>query len=199
MFISFEGLDCSGKSTQIRLLCDYLNKKGQSFQVFREPGDTEISEKIRSILLDAKHTQMADETELLLYLAARAQLVAEKIEKQRVKSLIIADRFIDSTVVYQGYGRGLNIELIQQLNNLATRGIKPEKTILLDITAAESYRRRHGRNETDDRIESSGLEFFERVRKAYLDLAVQESRFIVIDAEQDPDLIHQEIITHLAF
>lgn len=189
--ISFEGIDSSGKSTQVKRLTTRLEKAGKSVLTFREPGDTTVSEKIRDLVLhtDVAITPMA---ELLLYEASRAQLVTEKIipalEAGRV---VIVDRFFDSTTAYQGYGRGIDLDLIRHANELAVGSLKPHLTFFIDLAWDEACRRRGAREE--DRIEKENHTFFDRVRQGYLVLAKQESRFRIIDGMKTPDAIEFEI------
>jgi dTMP kinase len=195
MFISFEGLDYSGKTTQAAILADALKRDGREVLLLREPGGTAISEKVRSILLDGEHGELTSVAELLLFSAARNQLVQQVIRPAlEKKKIVICDRFVDSTTVYQGFGRGLNLEDVKAVNRISTGGIMPEFTFFLDIEVEEMLRRREVARGTADRMESSGIEFFRRVRDGFWILA-QESpiRFIVINGTRSIDLIHSEI------
>ncbi len=177
LLITFEGSEGSGKSTHVRLLCGELRRKGFAVLRFREPGGTVIGEKIRAILLDPGNKDMGAVCEMLLYQAARAQVVGEKIlAALKEKKIVVLDRFLDATICYQGYGAKLDIETIKQIGRLATCGIRPDLTILLDIGAEEGLRR-SGRR---DRIEKKPLEFHRRVRKGYLKLARENPRRIKI-------------------
>ena len=193
MLITFEGIDGCGKSTQIELLKNYLNKKGISFSFFREPGGTEISERIRSLLLH-ETKEMDSVTELLLFSAARSQLINEKILPLLKKNqLVILDRFFDSTTAYQGYGReSADLASIQTLNRLATHNTKPDLTFYLKIQP-DSAARRTSKNKKD-RMEISGYGFFKKVVEGYDLLTKQEKRFHTIDAELSPEDIHSEIV-----
>jgi dTMP kinase len=175
MFITFEGIDGSGKSTQARLLSERLKEEGRDCVFLREPGGTEISEKIRTLLLDREHLEMTDLAEVFLFSAARTQLVSEVIrpciEQGRI---VLCDRFYDSTTAYQGYGRGINVEAVDSINRVASQGIVPDFTFILDIELAEIERRRPPSKRITDRMESGGMEFFERVRKGYLEIAKRE-------------------------
>ena len=134
MFISFEGIDFCGKSTQVELLKKYLVEKKKQVEIIREPGGTDISEKVREILLDKKHYHMFMQTEIFLFSASRAQLVREKIQPYLETGIyVISDRFHDSTVAYQGFGRGIDLETVQRINNLAIGGTIPDLTFILDI------------------------------------------------------------------
>ena len=168
ILITFEGPEGSGKSTQISLLCNYLRRRGLKVLHFREPGSTRIGEKIRDILLNPKNKNMDTACEMLLYQAARAQLVKEKVSSALKKSkIVILDRFLDATICYQGYGAGLNLKMIRQIGRLVTFGIQPDLTVLLDLDVREGLRRAKSR----DRIEKKPLQFHRRVRRGYLKLA----------------------------
>ena len=195
LFISFEGLDLSGKSTQISLLTDRIRKMGSPFILIREPGGTPISERIREILLDLKNHEMTDICELLLYSAARHQLVIQEISKAlEAGKIVIADRFVDSTTAYQGYGRQLPMHFIRQLNLIVTEGLIPDVTFFLDLSYDEMIDRRKFRAETADRLESQGKIFYERIRDGYLEIADQNStRFKIIDATLPIDHIGEQI------
>jgi len=182
-FISFEGLDFSGKSTQIVTLTDSLKEVGKDVLLIREPGGTEISEKIRSLLLDKKHMKMTDVCEVLLYSAARHQLVHEKIQTALKQNIfVIADRYVDSTTAYQGYGRQLSMPFIEQLNMIATEEMMPSITFYLDIDIKTLMDRKRIRKSEVDRLESQENIFYERIRKGYLKLAeLNTSRIVVLD------------------
>ena len=192
MFITFEGIDCSGKSTQARKLASWLRETGYDVVELREPGNTEISEQIRDILLKKSNTSLDDRTELMLFAAARAQLVSEVILPSLANGkIVICDRFSDSTVAYQGYGRGLPLEEIVHVNRIATQETTPDVTFYLDIAPSTALARCSDRlQEEADRIEESGLHFFERVIKGYMELAHQNSgRYYVVDGAEDIDHI----------
>ncbi|MEX0646591.1 MAG: dTMP kinase [Balneolaceae bacterium] len=193
MLISFEGIDGCGKSTQIKLLKTWLNKRNISYSVFREPGGTEISEKIRNLLLHETR-EMNPVTELLLFSAARSQLITEKVIPLLKKGeVVILDRFFDSTTAYQGYGRkSADLKSIDTLNQLAAHAIVPELTFYLRIDVKEAEKRTRDSNK--DRMENAGGEFFSRVCHGYDEIAKKEKRFIKIDASDSPDAIHQQII-----
>jgi thymidylate kinase len=194
LFVTFEGIDGCGKTTQIELLSKDLREAGIPYVLIREPGGTVIGEKIRTILLDKANTGMDERTELLLYEAARAQIVKEKILPELEEGkVVICDRFFDSTVAYQGYARGLNLEDIDFLNNWSAAGIKPDITFLLDLDEKTAYERRHGRSDEEDRLEAEGLSFMKKVRDGYLARSKNEPRFKVIDATQTPEQIYQQI------
>ena len=187
--ISFEGIEGVGKSTQIKMLDSYLKEKGFTTDIFREPGSTVTGEKIRDILLNSVE-DLSSETELLLMFSARAQLIKEKIISS-TSDFILFDRFFDASFAYQGYGRGLSLELINNLIEFIKCPM-PSITFLLDISVDEGFRRKT--NDKKDRIESSGDAFFENVRQGYLDLSKNSNRIKVLNAHNSIDDLHQEII-----
>ena len=201
MFITFEGIEGSGKTTQIELLIPVLEAKGYDCVFTREPGATEIGSKIRTILLDAAHTAMLPLTELLLYEADRSQHVHEVIRPAlSANKVVVSDRFFDATTVYQGYARGYSLDLIQQIHQAVLGGLKPDMTLILDLPVhdglARAWRRINSRSggSAEDRFEKEALAFHERVRQGYLVLANDEpERFRLIDASRDEDTIHKEI------
>ena len=183
ILVTFEGIDGCGKSTQVTALKDSLEEKGTKVIVIREPGATPIGEKIRSILLDKANFVMSSETEVLLYEAARAQIVNEVIRPAlRAGNVVICDRFYDSSVAYQGYARGLPLESIDSLNRFATGGLEPDLTFLLDLPAQAAWERMNIREGSHDRLEIEGLGFMEKVRAGYLELAGKHARIIKLDA-----------------
>lgn len=194
LLIAFEGIEGSGKSTQIERLAEHLRNQGKVVLTTREPGGTRIGSLIRSILLDPELTSMSDKTELLLYLAERAQHVAEVIKPALEDGqIVLCDRFSDSTIAYQGYGRGLPIQQIIDINNWATDNLTPDLTIFLDIGAEEGLERATRR--AADRIEQEKLAFHQRVREGYRELAEKSPDcYVVIDASQSPELIQAEIV-----
>lgn len=196
MFITFEGLDFCGKSTQVKLLEKYLIDSGKNAKVIREPGGTEISEKIRDILLDKKNSEMFNETELLLFSASRSQLVNEYILPLLDKGYyVISDRFHDSSVAYQGYGRGISLEFVSALQNFVIGKAVPDITFFIDLTVEQIAERRATiKHEALDRIESSKTKFYRKVREGYLQLAAQNKRFIVIDGMLSVGEIHSKIL-----
>ena len=193
IFITFEGIDGCGKSTQCELLKDYLKDNNKDFIFVREPGGTVIGERIREILLDKKNTQMNSRTELLLFEAARAQITEEVIIPALEKGVsVICDRFYDSTTAYQGYANKMGRDLTDFLNLKATNETYPDITILLDIDPETACRRRSERGEAD-RIEALGLAYQAAVREGYLELAKDEDRIKVIDADRTPEVIYEDI------
>ncbi|HTY09463.1 MAG TPA: dTMP kinase [Bacteroidota bacterium] len=195
MFISFEGLDGSGKTTQAALLVDKLRSQSYIVEFFREPGGTEISERIREILLDKKNLGMSQITELFLFSAARAQLVNQVIKPALLDGkIVICDRYVDSTTAYQGYGRGLRLGAVKTINAVATFGLLPEITFLIDVPIDEIIERRHKSGVAIDRMESSGREFYEKIRQGYLELAKEEPKRIqLIDGSLPAEIVQDEI------
>ena len=195
IFITFEGIDGCGKSTQCEMLKDYLKESGKDFIFVREPGGTVIGERIREILLDKKNTQMTARTELLLFEAARAQITDEVIKPALEEGkIVLCDRFFDSSSAYQGMARGMGMDFVAGLNMAATGGLKPDVTFFFDISAEEALERRGKRGEASDRIELAGLKFQEDVRRGYIELAkASEGRVITIDATKGIDEIFEVV------
>jgi len=196
LFITLEGPEGSGKSTQIKNITELLEGMGLNPIILREPGATEIGEAIRAILLHLKVKEMAPQTELMLYLAARAQIVHEKI-RPALKSgqVVICDRFEDSTLAYQGFGRGLSVEQILEASRLVRGELKPNLTFLLDLDPELGFKRiKRGK----DRMEKEPLAFHKKVRKGFLALAkLEPKRFCVIDARQRPEQVFDQICGRL--
>jgi dTMP kinase len=184
VFITFEGGEGAGKSTQIGLLADRLRARGQCVTTLREPGGTTVGDRVRDLLLDPAHTGLDPRAELLLYEASRAELVAEQIVP-RIDSgdVVLCDRFTDSTLAYQGYGRGLDLDGIRALNDWATGAVVPDVTILLDVDPVLGLARATGGGA--DRLEAEDLSFHARVRDGFLAIADAEKgdRFVVIEAD----------------
>lgn len=198
-FITFEGIDGCGKSTQIKIAEKYLNDMGYETMIVREPGGTVVGEKIRTILLDKKNDSMVSMTELLLYEAARAQIVEEKIiPALEAGVMVICDRFYDSTAAYQGYARGLGTELVETLNDIAAKDAAPDITFLLDLTPEQALERRKARGEDEDRLEAMGTSFQAKVREGYLLWAGSHPRIRTIDASVSVDQIKDEVISCLS-
>lgn len=196
-FITFEGIEGSGKTTQIKLLVDYLHKRQLPYLTTREPGGTAIAEAIRKILLDPLCSEMLPETELLLYCASRAQHTGELIlPALKAGKVVISDRYYDSTYAYQGAARALNYEVIDQLTAFATFNTTPDLTVLLDLPAEVGLGRIKDRNL--DRLEQESISFHQKVRAQYLFIAKKHtSRYLVLDAEKEADEIHQQIVQAL--
>ena len=192
VFITVEGVDGSGKSTQVRLLREFLDQEGVPYVFAREPGGTRLGEQIRPIILTPDNPEMTPETEALLYAAARAQLVREVIlPALRSGQAVLCDRFVDSSICYQGYGAGLDLKFVQEINRVASAGLRPGLTILFDLPPEEGERRR---GSPGDRIERRDPSYHQRVRDCYLGLARQEpDRIAVIDARQTVEEIHQQV------
>lgn len=191
-FITFEGSEGCGKSTQSRLLYEHLKSKGYGCIYLREPGGTKISEKIRKILLDPVNEAMAPECEMLLYMAARAQVVKEIIiPALNEGKIVICDRFLDSTIVYQGAGLGMDIGVIKRIGKFAAFGVKPDLTFLLDLPVRDGLKHRHL---SKDRIEQRALAYHTRVRNGYLRLAsLEPKRIKVVKVEKDKAVTQQKI------
>jgi len=191
-FITFEGSEGSGKSTQAALVLEYLKSKKMPVVLLREPGGVKISENIRKLLLDVNNAGMGDECETLLYMAARAQMVKEVLEPQlKSGKIILCDRFLDSTLAYQGYGNGIDIKIIEQLGLFVTKGLVPDLTVLFDIQPEKGLGRA---GQKRDRIESRSLEYHHRVRNGYLDLSKQyPARIKVITVDADKEEIFKRV------
>lgn len=195
-FITFEGIDGCGKSTQAKLLLEYLNAEGKTAILVREPGGTRISEEIRQVLLSTDRRELTHRTEALLMTASRAQLTDEIIMPNlEAGKIVIADRYIDSTVAYQGGGRGIEIAWLHELNQFATDRLLPSITFFVDILPEEAARRKQTES---DRIEEGGLDLQNRVREVYMSLAEKEpNRIVVMNGYESADEIHQKIIEEI--
>ena len=203
-FIVVEGADGSGKSTQAEMLADYLRGRGLPVVSVREPGGTKIGENIRSILRSPELAGMSVCTEMLLYMASRAQLVREVIEPALAAGrVVVADRFLLSTVAYQGAAGGLGVEVVKEIGNVATGGLKPSLTIVIDVNEKKWMQRkgfeRDGAQaglfeEPPDREELKGLEFHRKVREAYLELARADDSSAIVDGSGTPEQVHAEIV-----
>ncbi len=196
MFISFEGIDGSGKGTQIELLKKYFNRKDITFEYFREPGSTQVGEALREVVLSNKN-YVSDFTEVMLYATARAQLVEEKIIPcLNMGKHIICDRYVDSSIAYQSI-RKVPLEEIKNINKLATRGILPDITFLIEVSATVGLSRVLKESE-GDRIEQEGKVFYENVVNNYKTIALEnKDRVVVVDGEKSIDEIHKKIISHI--
>lgn len=199
-FITFEGIEGSGKSTQIALLANYLTARGVRHVLTREPGGTLIGDQVRKILLDPANRLLDPAAELLLYAASRAQHLREIIIPALADgAIVLCDRFSDATIAYQGYGRGLEIGMINSLDRIVTAGMRPDLTLLFDIEAASGIARARGRNnsrglETEARFENEELVFHERVRQGYLTLVMQEpERIRIVDASLSPESVQAQV------
>lgn len=194
IFITFEGIEGCGKTTQAKLLYELLLKEGRPVLFTEEPGGTEIGLKIRALLLDKNHVNIHPLTELFLYNASRVQHVMEKIRPFLNKGyIVICDRFMDSTFAYQGYGRGIDMKIIKELDEVSRQGLRPDITFLLDIEP-ELGLKRHASKELD-RLERESIEFHRTIRKGYLEIARKEpGRIAVIPAEGSIEEIHKLIV-----
>ena len=192
LFITFEGTDGCGKTTQIEMLKDYFEKQGRTVLLTREPGAKGLGTKLREILLNYDG-EVSPVCESFLFLADRAQHVDTIIKPAVARGeIVLCDRHTDSTVAYQGYGRELDIEQIKMLNNIATSGLKPDLTFIFDIDI-DTAQKRVGKNK--DRMESAGIEFFKRVRNGYLEIAKQEPEIVkVLDGSKSIETIHNELL-----
>jgi dTMP kinase len=197
LFITFEGLDGAGKSTQIERLQHKFRVQGWPVVITREPGGTEIGDLLRDILLDPKHTALSPRTEALLYAASRAQLLHQVIRPALQRGeIVLCDRYVDASLAYQGAGLGLGSEEVARLNRFATEDLKPNLTFLFDLPVQASQSRvLHARSESEpDRIERRDAEYFHRVRQEFLRIAAAEpERVVVLDATASPEQLEQEI------
>ncbi len=200
IFITFEGGEGSGKSTQIKEAADYLKKLGKKVEVYREPGATQVGEAIRNVILNPKLSRMTAETELLLFLAARAQLMREKIVPALKKGkIVLLDRFEDSTLAYQGYGRGVDIKKIASFFSFVRGNIVPDLTFFLDVPVALGMDRAAKRGKAD-RMEKAKRDFHERVRKGFLTLASKNpNRIKVIDSSATISVVREKILEQLDY
>lgn len=195
LFISLEGPEGAGKTTQQQRLAARLRVAGYDVFVTREPGGTAIGEQIRRILLDAGHTHMAPQTEMLLFAASRAQFVTEMVRPALdMGKVVLSDRYVHASLAYQGFARGLGVDLVRAVNDVATGGLYPDLTILLDVPPDLGLRRAlEGREAEADRMERETLEFHERVREGFLRLAAEDPRIRLVTGTDDPDEIEERI------
>lgn len=195
MFITFEGPDGSGKTTQISLLATYLEQQGFSVVTTREPGGTRIGDQIRDCLHDVRNVEMSASAEILLYSASRAQLVREIIRPAlSAGSVVLCDRYADSTIAYQGYGRGLDLDDLHYITRFATDELVPDITFLLDLDARDGINRRTTGGEEMNRMDLQEASFYRRVREGYQALAAAEpDRWVTVDANRDVDEIQRDI------
>ncbi len=193
MFITFEGIDGCGKTTQLEMAADYLEDNGASVLKLREPGGSEFSEKIRDLLLHYKY-ELEPESELFLFEAARADLVAKVIKPALNKGkIVLCDRFFDSTTAYQGGGRELPLDLITRINDLAAGSLEPDMTFFFDVSLETSKGR--SKNKRKDRIENNNDDFFKRTVEIFKKIAEREpNRFVVFNGEEKPEIIHENIL-----
>jgi dTMP kinase len=202
-FITFEGIEGCGKTTQIGHLTAYLEKTKRPFLLTREPGGTAIGDRIRQILLSSENSRMEPTAEFFLYMAARVQHIRQVVlPALQEGKIVLCDRYADATFAYQGYGRGLDLSWIEETHRRVLGSVKPQLTFLLDLPVEEGLRRAWKRMENqavkEDRFEKEALAFHQRVREGYLLLARMEpQRIIVLDGRRDEQSLHQEIVNHL--
>ncbi len=193
-FITFEGCDGCGKSTQLKMLSEYLTEKGIPHIFTREPGGGKISEQIREVLLSGKNLEMTDECEALLYAAARVQHLSDRVEPALSEGkLVICDRYVDSSLAYQAYARGLGREFVEKINAFALERYLPDVTVFIDLTPEAAFARKHGADE-NDRMELAGMEFHKRVYEGYKTVAKEQPlRFACVDGTKTPEGVFEEI------
>lgn len=194
-FITFEGADGCGKSTQLKLLSEYLTKNNVEHVFTREPGGGKISEAIREILLNGKNAEMTDECEALLYAAARMQHLADRVEPALAQGkLVVCDRYVDSSLAYQAYARGLGTDFIGRINAKALEKYPPDVTVFIDLTPEDAFRRKHGADE-NDRLEQAGMAFHKRVYEGYKALEkAYPQRIVAVDGKQTPQEIFSQVL-----
>jgi dTMP kinase len=201
LFITLEGPDGSGKTTQVAKIAEYLMQNKIDFIQTREPGGTRISDKIRSLILDPEHKEMHDLTEVLLYAASRAQHVHEKIiPALEAGKVVLCDRFVDASLAYQGFGLGVGEQPVMQVNNIATNGLVPDRSYFIDVSPEVGRERMKARYGTGnlDRIEQKDLSYHERVREGFQHIfKYQEKRILRVNGEQDPEMVFGEIVKDL--
>ncbi len=198
-FVSFEGIEGCGKTTQIARLSDYLNSRSIAHTITREPGGTAVGEGIRKILLTSEAIHLTAASELLLFYASRSQNILEKIQPALERNeMVICDRFYHASMAYQGYGRGIPLDFITRLTDLVCDRFQPQLTILLDIEPAvglgRARARNHARSNDEGRFEAEDLAFYTRVRNGYLDLASRDPRIRVIQADRSIEEVHRDIV-----
>lgn len=197
-FITFEGCDGCGKSTQLKMLSKYLEERGIPHIFTREPGGGKISEAIRNILLNGKNSEMTDECEALLYAAARMQHLADRVEPALAAGkLVVCDRYVDSSLAYQAYARGLSKEFVAGINAKALETYAPDVTIFIDLTPEEAFARKHGADE-NDRLEQAGMAFHKRVYEGYRSLLREyPERIVAVDGRQSPQGVFENVLQTL--
>lgn len=194
-FITFEGCDGCGKSTQLKMLSEYLTKNNVEHVFTREPGGGKISEAIREILLNGKNAEMTDECEALLYAAARMQHLADRVEPALAQGkLVVCDRYVDSSLAYQAYARGLGTDFIGRINAKALEKYPPDVTVFIDLTPEDAFKRKHGADE-NDRLEQAGMAFHKRVYDGYKALEkAYPQRIVAVDGKQTPQEIFAQVL-----
>ena len=203
-FVSFEGIEGCGKTTQIALLSEYLTKKNIPHTITREPGGTAVGEGIRKILLNSETIHLTAASELLLFYASRSQNIQEKIKPALERGeMVICDRYYHASMAYQGYGRGIPLDFIQKLTDLVCQPYRPDMTFLLDIEPevglARARARNHARTENEGRFEAEDLAFYNKVRDGYLELASEDERIQLIYADRPIEAVHRHLLTLLGF
>ena len=203
-FVSFEGIEGCGKTTQIALLSEYLKKRNIPHTITREPGGTAVGEGIRKILLNSETIHLTVASELLLFYASRSQNIQEKIKPALERGeMVICDRYYHASMAYQGYGRGIPLDFIQKLTDLVCLPYRPDLTFLLDIEPeiglARARARNHARTENEGRFEAEDLEFYNKVRDGYLELASEDERIQLIYADRPIEAVHRHLLTLLGF
>jgi len=190
-FIAIEGVDGAGKTTQIKLLANYLKKRGEKVMCFSEPGGTPLGKKIRKLLLDKKNSDITPLAELFLFMASRAQLVEKEIiPALKKKAIIICDRYLFSSVAYQGWACGLGIENVLEMGKVAVNNLLPDITIIIDMDPQKAFKR----GQQDDRIGGRGISFYEKVREGYLLIAKKEPKIKVINGTLSVDEVHKNVV-----
>ena len=197
-FITFEGCEDCGKSTQVKLFNEYLTRENIPHIFTREPGGEKISEEIRRILLDANNKEMTDECEALLYAASRVQHLSDRVEPALSQGkLVVCDRYVDSSLAYQAYARGLGVDFVGKINAYALTNYRPDVTIFIDLTPEAAFLRKHGADE-NDRLEQAGMAFHKKVYEGYKQLAANEpDRIVCIDGTQTPDEVFADVLKAL--
>ncbi len=199
MFVTFEGSEGSGKSTQIMLLANYLRRKGYGVTTTREPGGTLIGEQVRGCLHDVANKEMTPAAEVLLYSASRAQLVKEVIRPALAdRNVVLSDRYADSTLAYQGYGRLLDLDTLATITHFATGGLTPDLTLFLDVEVEKGLLRRSEGGEEMNRMDLQALAFYKRVREGYLEMvAADPNRWVIVDANRVVEDIQEDVRWHV--
>ena len=197
-FITFEGCEGCGKSTQVKLFNEYLTRENIPHIFTREPGGEKISEEIRRILLDANNKEMTDECEALLYAASRVQHLSDRVEPALSQGkLVVCDRYVDSSLAYQAYARGLGVDFVSKINAYALTNYRPDVTIFIDLTPEAAFLRKHGADE-NDRLEQAGMAFHKKVYEGYKQLAANEpDRIVCIDGTQSPEEVFTDVLKAL--
>ena len=197
-FITFEGCEGCGKSTQVKLFNEYLTRENIPHIFTREPGGEKISEEIRRILLDANNKEMTDECEALLYAASRVQHLSDRVEPALSQGkLVVCDRYVDSSLAYQAYARGLGVDFVGKINAYALTNYRPDVTIFIDLTPEAAFLRKHGADE-NDRLEQAGMAFHKKVYEGYKQLAANEpDRIVCIDGTQTPEEVFADVLKAL--